>query len=136
MKTIEEIKKILQDHKNSLEDTYGVVEIGLFGSYTKGIQKQTSDVDILVEFQKAIDLITFCHLKNPVGKPRFSVRPSWLPQYLRPYENRPWRPLTGSSPSAALEVITENIITISRIPSVARLILVVRFFIISFLCVE
>jgi predicted nucleotidyltransferase len=64
MKTIEEIKKILQDHKNSLEDTYGVVEIGLFGSYTKGIQKQTSDVDILVEFQKAIDLITFCHLKN------------------------------------------------------------------------
>ena len=64
MKTTKEIKKILQDHKSLLEDTYGVVEIGLFGSYTKGLQKQTSDVDILVEFQNALDLITFCNLKN------------------------------------------------------------------------
>ena len=64
MKTLTEIKKILQDNKSSLAEIYGVVEIGLFGSYTNGLQKQTSDVDILVEFQNALDLITFCHLKN------------------------------------------------------------------------
>lgn len=64
MKKVDELKKILQDHKASLKDEYGVIEIGLFGSYTKGNQKKASDVDILVEFEKAIDLFTFVHLKN------------------------------------------------------------------------
>jgi predicted nucleotidyltransferase len=64
MKRVNEIKKILQDHKATLKEEYGVIEIGLFGSYIKGNQKKTSDVDILVEFEKAIDLFTFVHLKN------------------------------------------------------------------------
>jgi len=64
MKKVDELKKILQDHKAALKDEYGVIEIGLFGSYTKGNQKKTSDVDILVEFEKAIDFFTFVHLKN------------------------------------------------------------------------
>jgi predicted nucleotidyltransferase len=64
MKKVDNIKEILQDHKASLKEEYGVTEIGLFGSYIKGNQKKTSDVDILVEFEKAIDLFTFVHLKN------------------------------------------------------------------------
>jgi hypothetical protein len=64
MKKVDELKKILQDHKAILKDEYAVIEIGLFGSYIKGNQKKTSDVDILVEFEKAIDLFTFVHLKN------------------------------------------------------------------------
>jgi predicted nucleotidyltransferase len=64
MKKVDEFKKILQDHKTTLKDEYGVIEIGLFGSYTKGNQKKTSDVDILVQFEKAIDLFTFVQLKN------------------------------------------------------------------------
>jgi predicted nucleotidyltransferase len=64
MKKVNELKKILQDQKPSLKADYGVVEIGLFGSYTKGNQKKTSDIDILVEFEKPIDLFTFVHLKN------------------------------------------------------------------------
>lgn len=44
------------DDKAVLKDEYGVIEIGLFGSYIKGNQKEASDVDILVEFEKAIDL--------------------------------------------------------------------------------
>jgi predicted nucleotidyltransferase len=64
MKKVNELKKILQDHKATLKDEYGVIEIGLFGSYVKGNQKEASDVDILVEFEKAIDLFTFVHLKN------------------------------------------------------------------------
>jgi predicted nucleotidyltransferase len=35
MKKVNELKKILQDHKATLKDEYGVIEIGLFGSYTK-----------------------------------------------------------------------------------------------------
>jgi predicted nucleotidyltransferase len=64
MKNLNELKKILQDHKVALKDEYGVTEIGIFGSYTKGIQKKDSDVDILVGFEKAIDLFTYVHLKN------------------------------------------------------------------------
>lgn len=64
MRNLEELKKILQDHKDELKDKYGVIEIGFFGSCTKWKQKETSDIDILVEFQKAIDLLTFVHLKN------------------------------------------------------------------------
>jgi len=64
MKKVNELKKILQDHKTTLKDEYGVIEIGLFGSYTKGNQKKASDVDILVEFEKTIDLFTFVQLKN------------------------------------------------------------------------
>ena len=64
MKKLNELKKILQDHKATLKDEFGVIEIGLFGSYTKGNQKKDSDVDILVEFEKAIDLFTYVHLKN------------------------------------------------------------------------
>ena len=64
MQKIDELKKTLQNHKAALKDEYGVIEIGLFGSYTKGNQKKTSAVDILVEFEKAIDLFTFVHLKN------------------------------------------------------------------------
>jgi predicted nucleotidyltransferase len=39
MKKVNELKKILQDHKSNIKDEYGVIEIGLFGSYTQGNQK-------------------------------------------------------------------------------------------------
>ena len=64
MKRVDEIKKILKTNKAVLKDDYGVIEIGLFGSYIKGNQKEAGDVDILVEFKKAIDLFTFVQLKN------------------------------------------------------------------------
>ncbi len=64
MKQIREITKTLKDHKDSLRDEYGVTEIGLFGSYVKGMQKKSSDIDILVGFRKAVGLIAFVRLKN------------------------------------------------------------------------
>ena len=64
MNTFEGLKKILQDHKEQLGSEYGVTEIGVFGSYCKQEQDETSDIDILVEFQTAIDLLTFVNLKN------------------------------------------------------------------------
>lgn len=64
MKQIEEISKTLKTHKESLKNEYEVTEIGLFGSYVKGMQKESSDIDILVEFQRAIGLIAFVRLKN------------------------------------------------------------------------
>ena len=68
MKKLEELKKVLQKHKDVLKCEYAVNEIGIFGSYTKEEQIETSDIDILVDFQKAIDLLTFVHLKNHLSK--------------------------------------------------------------------
>jgi len=64
MKQIDEIRKILNDSKESLRNEYGVTEIGLFGSYVKEMQKESSDIDILVAFRKTIGLIAFIRLKN------------------------------------------------------------------------
>jgi len=63
MRTFDELKRILQDRKDELSTTYGINEIGLFGSYATDKQKKSSDLDILVQFQKPIDLLTFVRLK-------------------------------------------------------------------------
>lgn len=64
MTNLKDLRKTLQGHKEELKRKYGVSEIGLFGSYVKNEQNETSDVDILVEFEKAVDLLTFVNLKN------------------------------------------------------------------------
>lgn len=68
MRDIEELKVILQEHKHELENEYGVKTIGVFGSYIKNQEQKSSDLDILIEFQKAIDLFTFVHLKNHLSE--------------------------------------------------------------------
>jgi uncharacterized protein len=50
MKTIAEIKGILEEHKEEVSQKYKVREIGIFGSFVRGEQKKRSDIDILVEF--------------------------------------------------------------------------------------
>jgi len=59
MKTLENIKKVLCEHKEEIKEKYGVVIIGVFGSYARGEQKETSDVDILIELKKPIGLKFF-----------------------------------------------------------------------------
>lgn len=50
MLTKEEITRILQDNFPYLTTEYGVKRIGFFGSYAKDIPTESSDVDIVVEF--------------------------------------------------------------------------------------
>lgn len=59
MKSLEEIKKILREHKEEIREKYGVVILGVFGSYTRGEQKETSDIDILIEIERPIGLKFF-----------------------------------------------------------------------------
>ena len=49
MKSREYILSALKQHRNELLN-FGVVNIGLFGSYVRGEQTDKSDIDILVEF--------------------------------------------------------------------------------------
>ena len=66
MNRLEDIKKILKQSKEELRKKYGVVEIGIFGSYVRSEQYKNSDLDILVEFEPdpKIDLINFIELEN------------------------------------------------------------------------
>ncbi len=43
---------LLKEEKNFLKNEFGVVNIGLFGSYAKQKQDVSSDIDILVELKE------------------------------------------------------------------------------------
>ncbi len=64
MKTLEEIKQWLVQHKSLLQEQYKVREIGIFGSYIRQEQTETSDVDVLVEFSETPSLLKFVNLEN------------------------------------------------------------------------
>ncbi len=52
VKKIMNVFNVLQKHKNEIINKYNVKRIGIFGSYAKGQQKEESDIDVLVEFEK------------------------------------------------------------------------------------
>ncbi|EDX73819.1 hypothetical protein MC7420_5699 [Coleofasciculus chthonoplastes PCC 7420] len=64
MKTLEEIKQWLGQNKSVLQERYQVREIGIFGSYVRKEQTETSDVDVLVEFSQTPSLLKFINLEN------------------------------------------------------------------------
>lgn len=49
MKSKEQIKKIIRQKGIQIRG-YGVSKIGVFGSYSRGEQKEESDIDILIDF--------------------------------------------------------------------------------------
>ena len=60
----QEIIKIIRNSKPEMESHYGVQRLGLFGSYVKGKQRKKSDIDILVTFNRDIDLFDFLDLRE------------------------------------------------------------------------
>ncbi|MEH7444252.1 nucleotidyltransferase family protein [Heyndrickxia sp. MSNUG] len=45
-----EILDVFSKNLNTWSEKYGVKRIGLFGSYSRGEQKDSSDIDVIVEF--------------------------------------------------------------------------------------
>jgi predicted nucleotidyltransferase len=64
MNDLSKLENILRAQKHLLHEEYSVKSIGIFGSVIRHEQQNESDVDILVAFDRAIDLLTFVHLKN------------------------------------------------------------------------
>lgn len=56
MKTLQEIKKTLSNHKSRLFHDYPIKSMAIFGSYSRREQNDTSDLDILVEFSGGIGI--------------------------------------------------------------------------------
>jgi len=46
--------QLLQEKQSYLAAEFGVSKIGLFGSYAQGRTKETSDIDIVIEFSRPI----------------------------------------------------------------------------------
>ena len=43
---------ILRSHEQEIKERFAVRRIGIFGSFVRGEEKETSDIDILVEFEE------------------------------------------------------------------------------------
>lgn len=54
MKTLQEVKTILANHKQQLFNNYPLKSLAIFGSYSREENKDKSDLDILVEFNDKI----------------------------------------------------------------------------------
>ncbi len=60
----EDILTKLKNLKEEIKTKYKVKTIGLFGSYVNNKQKDTSDIDFLVEFEDDADLFHFIGLSR------------------------------------------------------------------------
>lgn len=59
-----EIIDIIKSNKTELAARYGVRDLGLFGSYVRGEERESSDIDILVSFSRDVDLFDFIDLRE------------------------------------------------------------------------
>ena len=64
MKNRKEIIAILSTNLDSIRAEYSVDELGVFGSVARDEQSTTSDIDILVDFSKAVGMIKFLRLET------------------------------------------------------------------------
>ena len=60
----QEIIEIIRNSKPDMESLYGDHRLGLFGSYVREKQRKKSDIDILVTFNRDIDLFDFLDLRK------------------------------------------------------------------------
>lgn len=56
MKDIDEIKTTLSSHKRELLARYPISSMAIFGSYARNDQSETSDLDVIVEFNDRIGI--------------------------------------------------------------------------------
>jgi len=64
MKSKEEILKTMKKELPYLKEKFKVRSIGIFGSYVRGEQTKTSDIDMLVEFEAPVGFFKFIDLED------------------------------------------------------------------------
>jgi predicted nucleotidyltransferase len=88
MKSLDEIKEIIDIHKDELRKEYGLKEIGVFGSYVRGAQRADSDLDILIEFEKPVGFVKFLRLENRLSQGRDGNKESSKAFYWQAHPSR------------------------------------------------
>jgi predicted nucleotidyltransferase len=57
------ILDFLRSHKDEMHEKFGLIKIGLFGSYVRGEQREDSDIDLAVEIESSNKFRSFFGLK-------------------------------------------------------------------------
>ena len=83
--SIEEIRSLISEHKNELNENFHVSNFLLFGSYAKNEQTENSDIDLLVNFQKPIDMFKFMDLQEYLSELFGKKVDLGTPNSLKPY---------------------------------------------------
>ena len=68
MKTLKEIKGLIEKKREQLEKNYHIKAIGVFGSYRRGKAKEQSDLDMLVDFSQTPDFFKFVELERNLSR--------------------------------------------------------------------
>jgi hypothetical protein len=79
---------IVRGHEQEIEKRFGVKRIGLFGSFARGEEKDSSDVDIMFEFdQPTFDnfMKLVFYLEELFHRKVELVTPDSLSPYIAPY---------------------------------------------------
>ncbi|MEA1920415.1 MAG: nucleotidyltransferase family protein [Campylobacterota bacterium] len=64
MSSLDQLKREITAMKPYLMQNYNVGSLYIFGSYAREEQTDSSDVDLLVDFKKSPDLLTFIELEE------------------------------------------------------------------------
>ncbi len=75
--TNKEILRTLRNEKQYLRENFGLVSIGLFGSYARGTERPDSDIDVLVELKEPrFEFLAGLqiYLERKLGKPVEVIR--------------------------------------------------------------
>ncbi len=60
--------RTLRKHLPELREKWGVRTLGVFGSHVRGEQRKKSDLDLLVEFDRAPTFFEFVRLERHIGE--------------------------------------------------------------------
>jgi len=63
-KSLEEVKHELQALKPTLKKRFKIETVDIFGSYARGEQTETSDLDILVTYSEMVDFLLIARLRR------------------------------------------------------------------------
>lgn len=82
---------VLRSREREIKERFAVRRIGLFGSFVRGEEQETSDVDILVEFEDPtfrnfLNLAFF--LEDLFGRRVDLLTPEGISHRIRPYVER------------------------------------------------
>ncbi|MDU9048708.1 MAG: nucleotidyltransferase family protein [Candidatus Electrothrix sp. Rat3] len=62
--SLDTVKHRLAEQKSLLKNKYRISRLGIFGSYIRGEQRNGSDVDVLIDYDKAPSLIELIEIEN------------------------------------------------------------------------
>ena len=88
----DDVLALLREHKETLTQRFGVVELALFGSIARDKAEEESDVDILVRFDGPASSKRFFgvqfYIEDLLGRPVDLVTARALRKELRPFVER------------------------------------------------